>query len=73
MQKTTVYLPDELKHALAREAVSRQCSEAALIREAVGALTRGQARPRPRVPLFRSGRPGLAERVDRALKGFGER
>jgi Ribbon-helix-helix protein, copG family len=70
MHKTTVYLPDELKRALAREAVRRQSSEAALIREAVRALTGGQVRPRPRVPLFRSGRPGLAERVDSAFKGF---
>ena len=27
----------------------------------------------PRVPLFESGQPDLAERVDEALDGFGER
>jgi len=70
MHKTTVYLPDELKRALAREALRRQCSEAALIREPVRALTGGQVRPRPRVPLFRGGRRGLAERVDSVFKGF---
>jgi len=73
MQKTTVYLPDDLKHALERVAIDRRCSEAELIREAVRLLTGGPVRPRPRVPLFRSGRRGLAERVDQALKGFGER
>ena len=73
MQKTTVYLPDDLKRALEQTATSRGCSEAELIREAVRALTGMATRPRPRMPLFRSGRPGLAERVDQALKGFGER
>jgi len=29
--------------------------------------------PAPRLPLFRSNKPRLAERVDRALDGFGER
>ncbi len=71
MQKTTVYLPDDLKRALEQAAASRGCSEAELIREAVRALTGGAARPR--LPLFRSGQRGLAERVDQALKGFGER
>ena len=73
MQKTTVYLPDDLKRALEQAATSRGCSEAELIREAVRALTGVATRPRPRMPLFRSGRRGLAERVDQALKGFGER
>ena len=75
MQKTTVYLPDELKRALEHAAADRGRSEADLIREAVQAITRGDRRPRPRVPLFKSGRRarGLAERVDQALKGFGTR
>jgi Arc/MetJ-type ribon-helix-helix transcriptional regulator len=72
MQKTTVYLPDDLKRALERAAASRRCSEAELIRKAVRALTGAATRSRPRNSLFRSGRRGLAERVDRALKGFGE-
>jgi Arc/MetJ-type ribon-helix-helix transcriptional regulator len=73
MQKTTVYLPDDLKRTLEQVATSRGCSEAELIREAVRALTGGDTHPRPRMPLFRSGRRGLAERVGQALKGFGER
>ena len=31
-----------------------------------------EARPKPTLPLFRSGDPTLAERVDEALAGFGE-
>ncbi|MBI3376407.1 MAG: ribbon-helix-helix protein, CopG family [Betaproteobacteria bacterium] len=72
MQKTTVYVPDELKRALAQTAVSRGCSEAELIREALRAVTEHAAPPRPRVPLFKSRKPRLAEHVDDALAGFGE-
>jgi len=71
MQKTTVYVPDELKHALERAAAARGCSEAELIREALRTVTARAAPPRPRLPLFRSRRPRLAERVDEALAGFG--
>ena len=73
MRKTTVYLPDALKRALERAAEARGCSEATLIREAVRVLAEAAAPPRPRLPLFKSGKRGLAERVDRALAGFGER
>jgi len=72
MQKTTVYVPDELKHALARAAAARGCSEAELIREALRAATARTPAPRPRLPLFNSRKPRLAERADKALAGFGE-
>jgi plasmid stability protein len=71
--KTTVYLPDELKQALARMAATSGRSEADLIREAIAALTRSADRPRPRGALFASGDPSLSEQVDQALAGFGER
>ncbi|HUF72697.1 MAG TPA: CopG family transcriptional regulator [Gammaproteobacteria bacterium] len=72
MQKTTVYLPDELKLALSRVAARRGVSEAELIREALRAITRDAEPPKPRLPLFKSGLPELAERVDEALEGFGQ-
>lgn len=71
MQKTTVYVPEELKRSLARAAIARGCSEAELIREALRAVTERTAPPRPRLPLFRSRKPRLAERVEEALAGFG--
>jgi predicted transcriptional regulator len=71
MEKTTVYLPPELKRALARAAAARGQSEAQLIREALSAATARQAAPRPRLPLFESGKPGLAEGLEKALAGFG--
>jgi hypothetical protein len=71
MFKSTIYLPTELKRRLARLARRRGRSEASLIREALENLTAAES-PRPTPGLFRSGDPHLAERVDEALKGFGE-
>lgn len=72
MQKTTVYIPDDVKRALGRAAAARGVSEAELIREALRTLTAQATPPRPRLPLFKSGIAGLAERVDEALTGFGQ-
>jgi Arc/MetJ-type ribon-helix-helix transcriptional regulator len=72
MKKTTVYLPEDLKSALGRIAAQRGRSEAELIREAVRDLIRDSEPPRPRLPLFSSDDPTLAERLDEELAGFGE-
>jgi hypothetical protein len=72
MRKTTVYLPDELKREIELAAENQGSSEAEFVR---GALERAVAEvrpPRPRLPLFSSGDPSLAERVDEALVGFGD-
>ncbi len=71
MKKTTVYLPDELKDSLEMESRSQGRSEAELIREAVSSLIEGVTPPKPKLPLFSSGDPTLADRVDEELKGFG--
>lgn len=73
MTKTTVYLPLELKRALARVARRRGCSEAELLREAVSLITREAEAPAPRLPLFRAAGPSIARDIDLALDGFGER
>ena len=73
MHRTTVYLPDDLKQSLTRAAKRRGVSEAELIREGVAlAVARDEPR-KPRIPLFSSGQPDLAERFDELLEGFGER
>lgn len=72
MRKTTIYLPEDLKLALDHAAASRGRSVADLVREALQALVSSSTPPRPRVPLFSSGHPRLAERVDEALAGFGD-
>lgn len=72
MIRTTVYIPDELKQALERTAAARGLSEAEVIRSALASAT-AESYPAPRVPLFKSGEPTLAERVDDELAaGFGE-
>ena len=72
MEKTTVYLPDGLKRALRRAARSTGRSEADLIREGIGIVTGTHRIAEPRLPLFESGQPTLAEHVDELLDGFGE-
>lgn len=70
MMKTTVYLPRELKRALARTARRRACSEAVLIREGVTLVTREDDAPAPTLPLFRASGASIAEDIDDALDGF---
>jgi hypothetical protein len=69
MNKTTVYLPDELKTAVGREARRRGIAEAQVIREAIASAV---VRPAPRSGLFTSSEH-MASRVDHLLDGFGER
>ena len=75
MQKTTVYLPAELKALLRGMARDTGLSEAELIRQAVGEKVLRHPRPRPRVPLTGRGLgdPEIAHRVDELLAGFGSR
>jgi hypothetical protein len=73
MRKTTVYVSDRLKSQLARAAVESGRSEADLIREGIEIVSARTGRAEPRLPLFASGQPDLAERVDEHLAGFGER
>jgi hypothetical protein len=70
MEKTTVYLTADQKRALERASRASGRSEAELIREGVEAVTHRVAEPT--LPLFESGIPDLAERVDDELAGFGE-
>jgi Ribbon-helix-helix protein, copG family len=72
MEKTTVYLPKDLKRALCELALARGMSEAELIRESLRVTTAQAIRPRPKLPLFKSGKPRLAEQLDELLQGFGE-
>ena len=71
MRRTTVYLPDDLKGELSRAARDEGRTEADLIREGVERLLRDRL-PEPRLPLFASGDPHLADNVDTLLAGFGE-
>lgn len=74
MVKTTLYLPEELKHALERLAAEERISEAEIVRRALRREVGDLSPPEPRVPLVARelGDPTLAERVDQLLEGFGE-
>jgi len=73
MKRTTIYLPDDLKAALERTATAEGRSEAEIVRSALASATASHAYPPPQLPLFESGDPTLAERVDEELaRGFGE-
>jgi plasmid stability protein len=72
MVKTTVYIPEQLKKRVRRMAAEQSRSEAAVIRDALEAYTAATERPRPTLPLFKSGRGDIARRVDELLvEGFG--
>ncbi|MGI8516864.1 MAG: CopG family transcriptional regulator [Acidimicrobiia bacterium] len=67
-RKTTIYLSDDLKEAVEREARRRGFSEAEVIRAAIAAAT---THPRPHPGLFES--EPFAENANQLLSGFGER
>jgi hypothetical protein len=75
--KTTLYLPDDLKHILENVARRRGISEAELYRRALQAVADEDEQVRPRGGIFQSkGGPGTsddASRVDELLAetGFG--
>lgn len=71
MDKTTVYLPDDLKAAVKHAAAQRGVSEAEVIRDSIRSAV-GSVRPRPHGGLY-SGSEPIARRADELLDGFGER
>jgi hypothetical protein len=72
MQKTTIYLPAELKRAVTLIARARKCSEAEVIRAAIESLASASEAPIPKLPLFRGRGKSIAHRVDELLaEGFG--
>ena len=73
MEKTTVYLTEAQKRSLGKMARQTGRSEAQLIREGIDMVTTTRRVAEPNLPLFDSGDPTLAERVDELLDGFGER
>jgi hypothetical protein len=73
MEKTTVYLTATQKRALERAARTAGRSEADLIRQGVELITARHRTAELVLPLFSSNQPDLAEHVDDALEGFGER
>ncbi|MEX0864730.1 MAG: CopG family transcriptional regulator [Acidimicrobiia bacterium] len=55
MHRTTVYLPEDLKAGIEREARREGVTEAEVIRRAVGEHLDEVGSPRPNLPLFPDG------------------
>jgi hypothetical protein len=73
VNKTTVYLPDDLRAAVKREAARRNVTEAEVIRDALRSSL-PMARPRPRGGFITEDLGGsIAENIEEWMKGFGER
>jgi hypothetical protein len=72
MEKTTIYLPAELKARLVRVAAESGRPAAAIIREGIALAVAQQSPPAPTIPIFVSADPHFAEQVDKQLVGFGE-
>jgi hypothetical protein len=74
MLKTSVYLPEDLKYALARVAAGRGQSEAEVIRVAIQSLVDAEPAPRlrPRGGFIKGGPSNIAANDEEFLKGFGE-
>jgi len=70
MEKTTVYLPADLKAGIKRIAKLRKVSEAEVIRDSIRRAVAAE-RPRPTPGIIHSDQL-ISTRVDELLKGFGE-
>ena len=71
MERTTIYLTRAQKAALTRTARASGRSVSELIRAGVDLVTARDRIAEPRLPLFESGIPDLADRADELLEGFG--
>ena len=69
--KTTLYVPDDLKHALERLSRETGRSEAELIRDGIRLVVAAEVPPPPSIGILVSADPHFAENVDDYLDGFG--
>jgi hypothetical protein len=75
MKKTSLYIDEEVDHALAVRAAERGVTKAELIRDALGDVASRPGRVKPQaVALVKDGKPGIARDLDAYLDetGFGE-
>jgi hypothetical protein len=69
MRKLTIYLEENSVRSLQRLAVERKCTQAELVREAIGDYLRRHCRPPAKgVGLYSSGRSDISERAEELLR-----
>lgn len=72
VKRTTVYLPEEMKSAIEREATRRGVTEAEVIRGAVEGALGSTRKSKQQRPVFPKGwGENVAGRVDELLEGMG--
>jgi Arc/MetJ-type ribon-helix-helix transcriptional regulator len=73
VKRTTIYLPDEMKAAIERDAARRGVTEAEVIRCAVEASLATRQRRRIQTPAIPEGiGEDIADRVDELMEGLGD-
>lgn len=74
VRKTSIYVDDEVDHALSKRAEREGTTKAALIREALRAAAADSLRVKPRARGAFEGPANLSENVNEHLRssGFGE-
>ncbi|MCL2489565.1 MAG: ribbon-helix-helix domain-containing protein [Propionibacteriaceae bacterium] len=72
MVKTTLYLPDDLKRAVEREADRRQTSEAEVMRAAIAASIVAIERPKPTGGFLDGDWTSVDWNTNDWLEGFGQ-
>ena len=73
VKRTTIYLPDDMKAAIEREAARRGVTEAEIIRSAVEADLATAQRPKPTLPVFPEGLgDDIAGRTEELLESYGQ-
>lgn len=75
MKKTSLYLDEELDHALARRAAEEGVTKAELIRRTLAGAVERPRRPKPKaVGIIKGGPADVSSRVDDYLAetGFGD-
>jgi len=72
MVKTTLYLPDDLKRAVEREAARRHTSEAEVMRAAIAETVNAIDRPKPTGGFLDGDWTPVDWNTDDWLEGFGQ-
>ena len=73
VKRTTIYLPDEMKAAVEREAARRGVTEAEVILDSVETSLATSEQPKPQLPVFPDGLgEDIAGQTEKILESYGD-